>query len=77
VVQSPPIGLEKADGNPKMMNALIDELKKAGAFNEIRAKQLRGYADIRNAAAHGNFSEFTRAQVENMIQGVQSFLASQ
>ena len=75
-VQSPPIGIEKADGSPKMMNALIDELKKAGAFNEIQAKQLRGYADIRNAAAHGNFSEFTRAQVENMIQGVQFFLAS-
>ena len=60
-----------------MMNALIDELRKAGAFNEIQAKQLRGFADIRNAAAHGNFSEFTRAHVENMIQGVESFLARQ
>ncbi|MDB4980986.1 MAG: hypothetical protein JWM82_1738 [Myxococcales bacterium] len=75
--QSPPIPVDKADGTHKMLNLLTDDLKKAGVFNEIQAKQLRAYAAIRNAAAHGEFTEFTRAQVETMVAGITQFLAAQ
>jgi hypothetical protein len=35
------------------LNPLIDDLKKAGAFNELKAKQLRVWAAIRNkGSAH-------------------------
>jgi hypothetical protein len=56
------------------MNALIDALKRRGAFNELQAKQLRAWSAIRNSAAHGKFDEFTRHQVEQMLDGVQVFL---
>ncbi|MRG90313.1 DUF4145 domain-containing protein [Polyangium spumosum] len=73
--QSPPIPLVTPAGGPKMLNGLIDELKKAGVFNELRAKQLRHWADVRNAAAHGDFEKFTRADVDSMLSGVGQFLA--
>jgi len=73
--QTPPLPLVDPKGNPLMMNRLIDELKKAGVFNELKAKQLRAWADIRNKAAHGEFSEFNRSDVETMISGINNFLA--
>ncbi len=73
--QTPPILTVKPNGEPMTMNPLIDELKKAGVFNELRAKDLRAWADIRNAAAHGEFQKFKREQVERMLAGVSSFLA--
>jgi hypothetical protein len=56
------------------MTALIDSLKKRTAFNELQAKQLRAWAALRNAAAHGNFAEFDREQVESMVAGVLRFV---
>ena len=58
-----------------MLNALIDNLKNAGLYNELKAKQLRAWADIRNAAAHGKFGDFNRKDMEEMLKGVQNFLA--
>lgn len=57
------------------MNPLIDDLKKAGVFNELKAKQLRSWADVRNKAAHGEFDQFNRTDVEQMMIGVTNFLA--
>lgn len=73
--QMPPIALTKPSGEPKTLNPLIDDLKKAGVFNELKAKQLRSWADIRNQAAHGEFTQFNRQDVEQMIVGVENFLA--
>ena len=66
----------KSNGNKLTLNPLIDELKTAGVFNELIAKQLRAWADIRNAAAHGEFDRFSRSDVETMIKGIDSFLAT-
>jgi hypothetical protein len=73
--QTPPLPLVDGNGNHLMMNRLIDDLKRAGAFNELKAKHLRAWVDIRNAAAHGKFSEFNRSDVETMISGINNFLA--
>ena len=62
-------------GAPLAMNALIEALKSRGSFNEVEAKLLRAWAGIRNSAAHGKFEEFNRSQVEQMLQGVLSFVA--
>jgi len=72
--QQPPISVLTPKGEPKTLNPLIDDLKKAGVFNELRAKQLRAWADIRNKAAHGEFDHFKKTDVEQMIQGVTTFL---
>jgi hypothetical protein len=73
--QMPPIPTIKPNGQDKMLNALIDDLKSANVYNELIAKQLRGWADIRNAAAHGRFDDFKREHVESMIKGIEVFLA--
>ena len=73
--QVPPIPTLKNSGE-LTLNPLVEELKKANVFNEVQAKQLRAWADIRNKAAHGKFDEFTRAEVELMIKGVHVFLAT-
>ena len=57
------------------MNALVDALKSRQVFNEVQAKQLRAWAAIRNSAAHGKFEDFTRHQVEQMIEGIATFIA--
>ena len=73
--QQPSVPTTKANDEPKALNLLIDDLKKAGVFNEMKAKQLRSWAAIRNHAAHGEFDQFTRGDVEQMLPGINNFLA--
>jgi len=70
----PPEPVHSPKGAPLAMMALIDALKNRAAFNEVQAKELRAWAGVRNSAAHGQFSEFTRAQVESMVSGVLRFV---
>ena len=72
--QNPLISTSKAGGEPKTLNPLIDDLMKANVFNEATAKQLRAWAAIRNHAAHGQFDQFTRNDVEQMLPGITGFL---
>ncbi|GFE69000.1 DUF4145 domain-containing protein [Chroococcus sp. FPU101] len=74
--QAHPISTVNSKGEKLTLNPLIDELKKAGVFNELKAKQLRAWADIRNKAAHGEFDQFNRSDVEVMIKGINEFLAN-
>lgn len=61
-------------GKQLQLNALIDSLKRRKVFNEIVAKQLRTWAGIRNSAAHGDFDQFDKNQVEAMATGIETFL---
>lgn len=70
----PPIKTVKPNGQPKAMNALIDDLKKAEVLDEIWSKQLKAWADIRNAAAHGRTEAIKPDQVKSMIGAIPSFL---
>jgi len=74
--QSPSISTVNNNGKPLTLTPLIDVLKKNNVFNELTAKQLRAWADIRNSAAHGQFDEFNRRDVDRMIQGINDFLAT-
>ena len=73
--QQHPLPTVDNNSKPLMLNRLIPDLKKAGAYNEAMAKQLLAWADIRNHAAHGRFDQFTREQVGLMVQGIGHFLA--
>src|SRR3954467_5064926 len=64
VKQVPPIDILNHKGEQKTMTPLIEELKRANVILETKAKQLRGYAGIRNDAAHGDFDKFSRHDVE-------------
>lgn len=58
------------------LSPLINELQRSGLFNDRQADQLRVWAKIRNAAAHGEFEKFDRSAVEQMLPGIRAFLAS-
>jgi hypothetical protein len=72
--QSPPIDLMTTAGDHKMVNVLIDDLKKVGVYGETKAKELRWIAGVRNHAAHGEFDKFSRADVERMQAAVGHFV---
>ncbi len=71
---SPPEPIISEKGSPLMLNALIESLKNRKVYNELTAKHIRAWAGIRNNAAHGNFDQFNKQQVEAMISGINSFL---
>jgi len=73
--QHPSIPLTSKKGQPKTLNALIDDFKKAGLFSEAKARHSRAWSDIGNHAAHGQFDQFTRRDVGAMIPGITTFLA--
>ena len=66
---------KRPDGKSKTLDPMINDLKKAGIFNDLKAKQLRSWAAIRNKAAHGEFDQFKKEDVEQMIKGISNFLA--
>ncbi len=74
--QKPPIDIVKSNGQKKTMEPLIQDLQKVQVFNKLVVDQLRTWAKIRNYAAHGEYNEFTREQVELMLLGVNGFLAN-
>ena len=55
------------------INLLNPELAKAGEYNLLTLKQITAYADIRNNADHGNFTEFNIVDVEEMVTWVRRF----
>jgi len=61
---------------PKMdsMNSL---LAKEGVYNKLTQKQITALADLRNKAAHGQWNEFTKEDVEQMIPQVRTFMETQ
>ena len=73
--QKPQVATAKRNGQPKHLNALIQDLQKAKVFNKLKADQLRSWTKVRNYAAHGEFAEFKRTDVESMINDVKNFLA--
>jgi len=72
--QTPTVTTVKRNGEPKMMMALIDELRDVGIYNELLGSKLRHWAHIRNKAAHGEFGEFKRSDVDEMLKGIRTFI---
>jgi hypothetical protein len=62
------IGLAKLD----KMNA---DLCKLGTYNIAKQKQITAWADLRNKAAHGEWAAYSQADVDDMLRGVQRFIA--
>ncbi|XZE52557.1 hypothetical protein SH139x_004258 [Planctomycetaceae bacterium SH139] len=54
------------------MNA---DLAKAGVYNKRMQKQITAWADLRNSAAHGDWSAYTNADVDDMLKGVTRVIA--
>lgn len=56
------------------INPLAQLLRNEDIINLIEWRQILSWADIGNAAAHGNFIEYNADDVKRMIEGINSFI---
>lgn len=56
------------------INPADDELVEKGLYSSLTQKKILVLADLRNKAAHGQWTEFTKNDVADMIKSVRSFL---
>jgi hypothetical protein len=64
----------QASGTPKKADLLNSELAAAGAYSKLDQKSITSWLDLRNKAAHGKYSEYTKEQVVLTLQGVRDFM---
>ncbi|MCC5901619.1 MAG: hypothetical protein JJT87_06805 [Halomonas sp.] len=67
------IAIAKSNGSPLTIEPLNSELTKNEVYSKLTQKQITSWAHIRNKAAHGQYSEYDRSQVEMMLLFVQGF----
>lgn len=60
---------------PLKADRMNSELAKAGIYNKLDQKGVTAQLDLRNKAAHGNYSEYDKRQVELMYDFVFNFLS--
>ena len=57
------------------LSALNSKLAAKSVYNRLRQKQLAVWIDVRNAADHGRFDEFTEGDVADVVKRIRNFLA--
>jgi hypothetical protein len=60
---------------PKKADRMNNDLAVANVYNKLYQKNILGWLDLRNKAAHGHYSEYDARQVELMEAGVTDFMA--
>jgi hypothetical protein len=61
---------------PKL-DTMHADLAKRGVYNKLMQKRVTTLADVRNRAAHGEWDEFTKTDVEDMLRNVRQFMETQ
>jgi hypothetical protein len=59
---------------PKKANLMNSDLAKAQAYSSTYQKQIIAWLGIRNSAAHGKYSEYTKEEISLMLQGIRQFI---
>lgn len=59
---------------PKKVNTLNAELTKMDVYNLLQQKSITAWMDLRNKAAHGDYTEYSLEQVKLMYSGVMDFI---
>ncbi|KKM71024.1 hypothetical protein LCGC14_1434760 [marine sediment metagenome] len=59
---------------PKKTDSLNSELARQKVYSKLEQKSVTAWLDLRNKAAHGNYSEYNDDQVKLMIMGVRDFI---
>ena len=60
---------------PKKADSMNSELAGASVYGKLDQKSVTSWLDLRNKAAHGKYDEYTREQVNLMLQGITNFIA--
>jgi hypothetical protein len=61
-------------GNPKKADTLNADLTGASVYSKLDQKSVTAWLDLRNKAAHGRYTEYTKDQVQLMLDGVRNFI---
>jgi hypothetical protein len=61
---------------PKL-DQMNSELAKAGEYPKLIQKRITAIADVRNSAAHGNWSDFKQSDVEDALVWIERFVEDQ
>lgn len=59
---------------PKKADALNSELAEASVYSKLDQKSVTSWLDLRNKAAHGHYSDYSKEQVALFLQGIQDFM---
>jgi hypothetical protein len=59
---------------PTKSDTLNSDLAKASVYSAGYQKQIIAWLDIRNNAAHGHYTTYSKEQIQNMIDGLRSFV---
>lgn len=62
-----------ANGEPRKASQMNDDLAKV-AYDKLQQKGVTYWLDLRNKAAHGQYSEYVDSDVRQMLTGVRDFL---
>jgi hypothetical protein len=62
------------DGRPRKADALNADLRKAEVYNNLEQKSVTAWLDLRNKAAHGQYGDYDKAQVEALLRDVRAFM---
>ena len=77
--QKPPIAVENVDAKGKRIPIKADtlnaDLKKNNVYGLLDQKNITAWLEIRNNAAHGHYTSYTKEQVELILLGVRDFIA--
>jgi hypothetical protein len=65
----------KPDSTHKKAESLNTELSAAGVYNMLDQKSITAWLDLRNKAAHGKYTDYTKDQVALMLENVRSFVS--
>lgn len=63
-----------AGANPKKADLLNAELAGASVYSKLDQKSVTAWLDLRNKAAHGKYTEYTKEQVQALQDGVRHFM---
>lgn len=61
--------------NYKKADTLNADLAGASVYSKLDQKSITAWLDLRNKAAHGKYAEYTKDQVQLMLDGVRNFMA--
>jgi len=67
------ISVVDSNGRPRKASALNDDLAR-GTYDKLEQKAVTYWLDLRNKAAHGEYKQYDKDQVANMLQGVRDFM---
>lgn len=59
---------------PKKADEMNSDLAKSNVYSSTYKKQVIAWLGIRNSAAHGKYSEYTKEEISLMLQGIKQFI---